>query len=250
LPVCVQISGEKCLVEADDSVRLGLTSLTKVRKGAIQKLIAARTEQPFLSLTDFLRRTEFNPNERRVLSASGALNALATHRRAALWQVEALQPDDELFIRAAEGEEQQLSPLERMTLLERIQADYATMSLTTGAHPMKLLRASLDGICPANRLRHLPNGAPVKVAGAVITRQRPGTAKGFCFITLEDETGHANAIVRPALFEQFRLIINLVPTLLITGCLQNEQGVIHIMAEAIAPLDDNSLPSAVSHDYR
>jgi len=249
LPVCVQVSGEKCVVEADDAVRLGLTSLTKMRKGPIQKLVAARAERPFLSLTDFLRRTDFNPNERRLLSASGALNALASHRRAALWQVEALQPDDELFICAAEGEEQQLSPLERMTLLERIQADYATMSLTTGAHPMKLLRATLNGVCPADKLKDLPNGAPVKVAGAVITRQRPGTAKGFCFITLEDETGHANAIVRPTLFEQARLVINLVPALQISGRLQNEQGVIHIMAEKIVALTSGDLPSEASHDY-
>jgi error-prone DNA polymerase len=249
LPVCVQVSGEKCLVEADNAVRLGLTSLTKVRKGPIQKLAVARAQRPFLSLTDFLRRTDFNPSERRILSASGALNSLATHRRAALWQVEALQPDDELFNRAAEGEEGHLTPLERMTLLERIQANYATMSLTTGAHPMKLLRASLDGVCPADRLKDLPNGAPVKVAGAVITRQRPGTAKGFCFITLEDETGHANAIVRPTLFEQARLVINLVPALLISGHLQNEQGVIHVMAEKIAAVTSGDLPSGASHDY-
>jgi error-prone DNA polymerase len=98
-------------------------------------------------------------------------------------------------------------------------------------------------------LKDLPNGAPVKVAGAVITRQRPGTAKGFCFITLEDETGHANAIVRPTLFEQARLVINLVPALLISGRLQNEQGVIHIMAEKIISLNTDELPKQASHDY-
>ena len=76
-------------------------------------------------------------------------------------------------------------------------------------------------------------GVRVQIAGAVITRQRPGTAKGVCFITLEDETGHANAIVRPGLFESARLVINLEPALLITGRLQNEQGVIHVLAETI-----------------
>src|SRR5262249_53572248 len=156
------------------------------------------------------------PNERRVLAASGALNALTGHRRAALWHVESMHPEDELFQQAATGEEQKLSPLERMSLLERLQADYATTELTTGAHPMKLLRLRLDGLCPAADLKNLAPGSRVKIGGAVITRQRPGTAKGFCFITVEDETGHANAIVRPTLFEQARLIINLVPALIIS----------------------------------
>ena len=88
-----------------------------------------------------------------------------------------------------------------------------------------------------------------KVAGAVITRQRPGTAKGFCFITLEDETGYANAIVRPTLFEQARLVINLVPALQISGSLQNLQGVIYVMAEKIVALSAADIPAQTSHDY-
>jgi CubicO group peptidase (beta-lactamase class C family) len=89
----------------------------------------------------------------------------------------------------------------------------------------------------------------VRICGSVITRQRPGTAKGFCFITLEDETGFANAIVRPRLFEESRLVINLEPALVITGRLQNEQGVIHVMAEEIAGMPDLGLPAQASHDY-
>ena len=93
-------------------------------------------------------------------------------------------------------------------------------------------------------------GERVKICGSVITRQRPGTAKGFCFITLEDETGLANAIVRPRLFEESRLVINLEPALVITGRLQNEKGVIHVMAEEIAGMPDLGLPAQASHDYR
>jgi error-prone DNA polymerase len=88
------------------------------------------------------------------------------------------------------------------------------------------------------------------VAGSVITRQRPGTAKGFCFVTLEDETGHVNVIVRPALFESRRLVINLEPALLITGRLQHKSGVIHVMAQTIAPLPAAGLPAQPGHDYR
>jgi error-prone DNA polymerase len=143
-----------------------------------------------------------------------------------------------------------LSPLERMTLLERLQADFRTMSLTTGAHPMKFIRPQLPGITAAADLAKTPRGARVRVAGSVITRQRPGTAKGFCFITLEDETGHANAIVRPALFEQNRLVINLEPALIITGRVQNDENVIHLQAERIEKLPSSGLPEQASHDFR
>jgi error-prone DNA polymerase len=102
---------------------------------------------------------------------------------------------------------------------------------------------------PAAELPRARPGQRVKIGGAVITRQRPGTAKGVCFITLEDETGLANAIVRPQLFEAARLIINLEPALVITGRVQNEQGVIHVMAETIIAMPSLGLPVQDSHDY-
>ena len=136
-----------------------------------------------------------------------------------------------------------------MTLIERMQADFTHQSLTVGVHPMKLLRDRLPDICPAAELANAEPGSKIKIAGAVITRQRPGTAKGFCFITLGDETGLANAIVRPKLFEEMRLTINLEPSLLIVGRLQNEQGVIHIMAEKIGPLPNLGLPAQASHHF-
>jgi error-prone DNA polymerase len=111
------------------------------------------------------------------------------------------------------------------------------------------LRAQLPGVTPAEKLGELSSGARVQIAGAVITRQRPGTAKGVCFITLEDETGHANALVRPGLFESARLIINLEPALLIAGRLQNERGVIHVLAETITALPVGGMPAQASHDY-
>jgi error-prone DNA polymerase len=199
---------------------------------------------------DFMRRTEFSAAERRALALSGALNGLAEHRRAALWQVETILGGDELFrLAPAAGEESALSPLERMTHLERMQADYAALGLTTGRHPMALLRPHLPEACPAGELKHRRDGERVQVAGSAITRQRPATAKGFCFITLEDETGHVNAIVRPALFEECRLLINLEPALTITGRLQNEGGVIHVLAEAIRAMPPLGLPAQASHDY-
>jgi error-prone DNA polymerase len=249
LPVCIQASDEKCRVDRDDAVRLGFTCIHGLRARTVAAILAARKQQPFASLEDFLRRTELPAAEKRALSGSGALNALAGHRRAALWHVEAAQSSDDLFRHAPAAEAAEPSPLEKMSHLERLQADYLHLSLTTGAHPMKLIRDRLPGLWPAAELVNARAGERVSVGGAVITRQRPGTAKGFCFITLEDETGLANAIVRPKLFEAARLVINLEPALVITGRLQNEQGVIHIMAEKIAGLPNLGLPAGASHNY-
>jgi error-prone DNA polymerase len=249
LPVCVQASDAKCRVDSDTSVRLGLETMRGVRAPALAALLMARRQKPFATLPDFLQRTSFTAAERRILAGAGALNALAGHRRSALWRVEAFHGGDDLFRLAPDPDEEALSPLERMTLLERLQADYRHLSLTAGAHPMRLARPLLSGVLPAGELPGVPHGQRVKICGSVITRQRPGTAKGFCFITLEDETGLANAIVRPRLFEEARLIINLEPALVIAGRLQNEKGVIHVMAEEIAGMPDLGLPHEASHDY-
>ncbi|MDB6128700.1 MAG: polymerase alpha subunit, partial [Verrucomicrobia bacterium] len=250
LPLCVQLSSQRCEVISDDTIRLGFVSLGGVRKAKVTAMIEARQKLPFASMADFLRRTDFTPAERRALAKAGALNALSGHRRAALWEVETSQVGDELFrIVAVTEAEPVLSPLERMTHLERLQADYETLGLTTGQHPMRLMRGKLPDVWTAAELKQGKAGARVKIGGAVVARQRPGTAKGFCFITIEDETGHANAIVRPQLFEELRLVINLEPSLMITGRLQNEQGVIHVMAEEIVALPAGGMPAQSSHDY-
>jgi error-prone DNA polymerase len=249
LPVCVVNSDEKCRVDADTTVRLGFASVKGLRADSIATFLATRKERPFSSMADFMRRTKLNATERRVLSGAGALNALAGHRRAALWQVEAVNAGDDLFRHAITNDEAAPSPLKPMTPMERVQADFTHLSLTTGAHPMKLLRDKLPGVLSTADLRNVRHGERVTVAGTVTCRQRPGTAKGFCFITLEDETGTANAIVRPGLFEKARLIINLEPALIITGKVQNEQGVIHVMAAEIAELPNLGLPAQASHDF-
>ena len=249
LPACIVNSDAACRVDGDDVIRLGLGSIRGVRAGAIRGLLAARTGRAFTSLADFLRRTEFSAAELRSLAGAGALNALAGHRRAALWGVEAVQGGDDLFRWAAAEDPAGPGPLAPMTPLERLQADYRHTALTTGSHPMRLLREKLPGLCPAGRLGEAPSGRRVAIGGAVITRQRPGTAKGVCFITLEDETGFANAIVWPALFEKARLVISMEPALIITGKLQNEEGVIHVIAERIEPLPPLGLPEGASHDF-
>jgi error-prone DNA polymerase len=136
-----------------------------------------------------------------------------------------------------------------MTLPERVKADYETMNLTTGPHPMKLLRKNLPNIWRATDLIHAQHGSTIQIAGNVICRQRPGTAKGFVFISLEDETGVSNAIVDPDLFERFRLVITEEAFLLIEGQVQNSDGVVLIKARDIKPLVHERLVGSESHDF-
>ncbi|HEX4667980.1 MAG TPA: error-prone DNA polymerase [Chthoniobacterales bacterium] len=142
------------------------------------------------------------------------------------------------------------TPLAPMTLPERVQADYEGMNLTTGPHPMKLLRAQLPEIWRANDLAQARHGATIQIAGNVICRQRPGTAKGFVFISLEDETGVANAIVTPDLFERLRLVITEEPFLVIEGDVQKRDNVVLVKARNIRPLAQAQVGGSESHDFR
>ena len=139
-----------------------------------------------------------------------------------------------------------------MTPSERLMADYAGTSLTIGPHPLALRRMELAmrGVLRAVDLPRGTHGRRVRVAGAVITRQRPGTAKGFVFLTLEDETGIANIIVRPDLFSEQRAVIVGAPYLLVEGSLQIQEGVTSIKADRVLPLGGHDQPEPQSHDFR
>jgi error-prone DNA polymerase len=250
LPPCVQVSDAPTRVDDDTTVRLGIASIKGVRAASVEKMLAARSAQSFASVDDFLRRTNFSAKERRALAGAGALNTLAGHRRAALWQVETQDANDELFrFAVAEENNGPPAPLEPMTLVERVRADFVHLELTTGAHPMKLIREQLNDVWPAAELKHCTPGQRVTIAGAVTCRQRPGTASGVVFVTLEDETGTANAVVWAAVFERYRLVINLEPALMITGKLQHESNVIHVIADVVEPLPALTVPVHSSHDY-
>lgn len=150
----------------------------------------------------------------------------------------------------ADPTSRQESPLRPMSAPERLMADYAGTSLTIGPHPMALRRQelALRGILRATDLPRGRHGRRVRVAGAVITRQRPGTAKGFVFLTLEDETGISNIIVRPDLFTEYRRTIVGAPYLLIEGILQIQEGVTSVKAEQVLSLTGAG-PDAPSHDF-
>jgi error-prone DNA polymerase len=282
-PVCVAESEWRCGVESDESVRLGFCLVNGLRQEHGEELVRQRAARPFRSMEDFKQRVGLTKDELRTLAELGALNCFAAHRRAALWEVEETLPDDllgsardsrapsgdspdgqELHTRreqrglrrvAANGTRvacppRKESPLPSMTLPERVQADYESMNLTTGPHPMKLLREQLPDVWRASDLAAARDGATIQIAGNVICRQRPGTAKGFVFISLEDETGVANAIVTPDLFERARLVITEEPFLIIAGEVQNADNVVLVKAKKIRPLAHAQLGGSESHDFR
>jgi error-prone DNA polymerase len=259
-PVCVRQSDWRCAVVDDNTVRLGFCVVNGLRREHAEELLRQRQIQSFHSLHDFKRRVTLSKEELRALAELGALNCFAEHRRAAMWNVEEILHDDLLGKgmltnrlcreRSLQAGERSQSPLQPMTLPERVKADYGTMDLTTGPHPMKLLRESLPEIWRAIDLPRAPHGAVIQIAGNVICRQRPGTAKGFVFISLEDETGVSNAIVDPDMFERFRLVITEEAFLLIEGQVQNSDGVVLIKARDIRPLAHEQLVGSKSHDFR
>jgi len=229
----------------------------------------------YQSLEDLISRTGLRRDELATLAEIGALNAFGCDRRSALWQIEkAVRPKGELFDNAAETPEAvspilavpgsripdpgsrlpasgTISPLRPMTPPERLMADYAGTSLTIGPHPMSMRRAelALRGVLRASDLPRGRHGRRVRVAGAVITRQRPGTAKGFVFLTLEDETGIANIIVRPDLFTEHKHAIVGEPYLLVEGTLQIQEGVTSVKADRVIGLSGGG-PDPQSHDFR
>ncbi len=371
-PVCVAESDWDCRIDADGALRLGLRQVEGLRRDHGEALLAARAQRRFASLDDLKARTCFTKPELRTLAEIGALNCLAAHRRAALWEAESTLREGELFTAdgsrrgdeadgsrrreeadsavvreapfardeaerraslganpdepfvpsnarrsgegplrsgggdpakawempssssrrgaaadgrtergrparsgagsaagsdnsSAPGEAEPLrpggprsggaqtsdtsSPLRPMSPVERLQADYSGLGLTTGPHPMAFVREHLPKVWCANELVEARNGDLVRIAGLVICRQRPGTAKGTCFVSLEDETGISNAIVNADLFEAERLTITMEPFLLIEGRVQSRHGTIHIKALRIERLAFAELQANVSHDF-
>jgi len=270
-PVCVTESDWRCTVIDNNTFRLGLCVVNGLRQEHGEQIKDERKHRAFKSLDDFKRRVSLSKAELRTLAELGAFNCFAQHRRAAMWKVEETIYDDllgsagaspavsrasrdthrEVFGGGAEKSRQcARAPLPPMTLPERVRADYGTMNLTTGPHPMKLLRERLPNVWRAIDLTKAKHGSIVQIAGNVICRQRPGTAKGFVFVSLEDETGVSNAIVDPDLFERFRLLITEEDFLVIEGEVQNSDNVVLIKTRQIKPLAHGELVGSESHNFR
>ncbi|MBW8878897.1 MAG: error-prone DNA polymerase [Acidobacteria bacterium] len=267
-PVDVQTSGVQCrwedrvlregargvrdirtgLAPAVGAIRIGFRFLRGLRNRAAAAIEAEQAKAPFADAEDLVRRCDLHEDELQTLAASGALACFGLTRRAALWQVARLgRPAGPLLDRLTDPEP---SPLPEMTPAEETMTDYGTAQLTLGPHPMSYFREQLEkkGVTPAARLDALPNGARVRTAGSVIVRQRPGTAKGLLFLTLEDETGMSQAVVPPDLLQQHRKLIVGSPGLLVEGILQKRDGTISVKGEKFWSLKD--LVAVPSHDFR
>jgi error-prone DNA polymerase len=235
------------------AVRLGLRYAAGLRAEVGAALVAARRRAPLRSVADLCARVALRRDELDALAELGALASIdpaAKSRRAALWQVAALERDPRSLF-AGVSPRDAGSPLPEMTPVEQTLADYRRSGVTTGPHVMSHLRPELSrrGVLTAAALHALPDGRFVRSAGHCIVRQRPGTAKGFCFLTLEDETGTANAVLTPQAFRRFRVALHSAALVEVAGPLQHVDGVIHIRVRELRALVPGAdLPR--SHDYR
>jgi error-prone DNA polymerase len=261
-------------------LRLGLRYVKGVREESGKAIVREREQRAFTSIDDLRNRVpELRKDEMRKLAAVGALNFIQSrtgipachtsqhlkhldirtqdrqeclsyiNRRDALWQVERVtRPAGELYTELHEKDGN--SPLAPMTRPERMDADFRGTGLTIGRHPVAYHRGELNklGACRAIDMQQMNNGSVIKVGGWVIVRQRPGTAKGFVFLTLEDETGVANVIITPQLFDKYRLVLVDHPFLLISGTLQNQDNVVSVKAGSVQALSF-TMTAAPSHDF-
>jgi len=256
-PIDVQVSDWPCTIEHETDGSLSLGYAKGLRSQVAQAIAGTRnTSGAFASVEDLVARVPLlNRKELTLLARVGALNELdgIEHRRDALWQVERAGKMEGPLLRyhgELLHEESGNMPLQQMNTEERLIADYAGTGLTIGKHPMAYRRLDLrrQNILSAEELQTRTDGEFVRTAGCVIARQRPGTAKGFIFLSMEDETGIANVVVTPDLYEQQRLIVTGSKFILAEGPLQNQDGVIHVKATRLLSLSDQTL-EVRSHDF-
>jgi error-prone DNA polymerase len=248
-PIDVTRSGWLCdLEDGGGAVRLGLKYAGGLREIVGKRVEAARAAAAFVSLADFAVRSGGNAAELATLADIGAFAALGGTRREAMWQVEALGKSGPLFAGQQAANDTRLP---EMSEAEEMTADFGGTGMSTGPHPMTFARRDLGrrGVLRACDLPRVANGRRARVGGVVIVRQRPGTAKGFVFITLEDETGFANAIVTPKTFERHRRTIVEANALVIEGVIQNQSGVVSLKADGFEALDGRAGAIDVSHDF-
>ncbi len=252
LPVDVEKSVWPCSIEPRGgqlAVRLGFNYVKGFSRASAEAIAAERTRAPFTGIEDLRRRVpQIAKDELKILAGLGALNPIgASHRRDALWQSElALRPTGDLLESAIPPAIP--SPLLPMSPIERLQTDFAHSGFSIGAHPMRFCREQLNAmrVASAAQTKHLPDGSLVRVAGMVICRQQPQTAKGFVFLSLEDETGIVNVILHPKVFARLRVTVLSYSYLLVRGVLQNQRGVVSVKAMDIrlSPQPDNASVSS------
>ncbi|MFM0326369.1 error-prone DNA polymerase [Caballeronia glebae] len=241
VPIDVAISGwdsvlERRIDRAKPVVRLGLSLLRGMRDGAAERIENARAVKPFTSVSDLARRAQLDRHDLQVLAGANALHSLAGNRREALWQSVAAVPDRDILADSRIDDE--TPELGAPSEAEDIVSDYHASGLTLGRHPLSLLRPTLleQRLMPASTLRTYRNGRLARGCGLVTVRQRPGTAKGVMFVTLEDETGNVNVIIWPSLLEKQRREALGAALLAVYGTWQCEGEVRHLVAQRLVDM--------------
>ena len=244
--VDVDFSDWNCTLEpsADGfALRLGMRQIDGMRADAAARIMAAR-DRPFDDVADLKTRARLDRGHIRKLAEADAMRNMGIDRRQALWQAQALKdaPDLPIFTHADAVDEGAEPPvlLPAMPQAEQVVADYQTLRMSLKAHPISFFRASLrkQGFISADQLPALNHGRKVSLAGLVLVRQKPGSAKGVCFVTIEDETGVANLVIWPKLFDHFRPVIMSSRLLVVHGRMQTDGRVIHVVAERLENRSD------------
>jgi error-prone DNA polymerase len=256
---CSLEGGERAGSSPTPVLRLGLRMINGLRETAGQTIENARDAGPFTSIDDFARRTGLGQAVIKRLADADAFGSLGTNRRQAVWQslAQEKQPKPLPLFEDAFAVEPAPPALPALRLEEEVVADYRSAGLSLRAHPISFHRRELDrlGITPAGRLVELKDGAPVRVAGLVLLRQRPGTAKGITFVTLEDETGTVNLVVHQHTWDRYYRVARRAPAWIAHGHVQttpqNAAPVIHVVVRRLEALAEGLGALGVkSRDFR
>ena len=241
-PVDANASDWDCTLEAREGVfpalRLGFRMLSSLKRSTVDRVVAVRAAAPFVTQAEFEQRTQLGQSEMSLLAKADVFRSLRTGRRTALWNA-LPAPDHSPLFAPLNGDEPSVT-LPTMTAVQDVVADYQTTGLSLHGHPFQFLRAELKrcGVTPNSRLAHVEPERRYRIAGLVLLRQRPSTAKGITFMTLEDETGTANLIVHVNTWERFRPVARGASALIAHGILQRQHGVCHLLVDRLDDLTD------------
>ena len=240
LPVDICQSMDRCIAEGK-KVRLGLRYVKGLGEKAIAQIVAGQRATPFTSFEDFYYRVRIDANALENLIMIGSFDAFGLSRRETLWQLGLLEKTgpNQLPLEYAKAK----VCLPKMNQREEMRFDYEILGLSTTYHPLQALEqeSSRKGILKSSELAKLPEDAWVRCAGYVITRQRPMTAKGYCFLTLEDEEGMINVVLRPKVYEKYRQVFRLELLVRVEGRVRKKDGIVNIIAENLSPLGEEAV---------
>ena len=250
LPVDATVSAWDCKMAGPRKgvVRLGLRYVKGLHEATAKRLLEARAERPFASIEDLVRRAKLDEGSITRLAETGALAAFQPNRRGALWAAKGAAR----LARAAVKAEEPDTAFRHLDDFESIGWDFRTMHLSARAHPLAPLRRQLAAkrLPDAEAVRALPDGSRTHYAGLVICRQRPGTASGVVFLTLEDETGFVNVVIWTKVYERFRVLVKTASFLGVSGKLQVQDGVTHLIAESFwRPKIEHAPADVASRDF-